>query len=101
MIHFQNTKIFGENNIISIYYKNGNMEIHFLFREHLIVEYSNHLEAGPSGFQMVISRTFFVSGFSNGPAFKWSGLDVFVQLSNGFAAILFLPFESRTGYFSH
>jgi hypothetical protein len=36
--------------------------------------------------------------------FKWSGLDLFVRFSNGknkMAAILFLPFENRTGHFSH
>jgi hypothetical protein len=33
------------------------------------------------------------------PDFKWSGPDLFVRISNGLAAILFLPFEIRTGYF--
>jgi hypothetical protein len=40
------------------------------------------------------------------PDFKWSGLDLFVRLSNGknkmeakLVAVLFLPSESRTGHF--
>jgi hypothetical protein len=38
------------------------------------------------------------------PDIKWPGLGLFVRFSNGknkMAAILFLPFENRTGHFSH
>jgi hypothetical protein len=51
----------------------------------------------------VIKNILFMTKRSRleSPAFKWSGTDQFVRLSNGLAAILFLPFESQSGYFSH
>jgi hypothetical protein len=59
--------------------QNKKMQVQHFFasyaRQHTI-QYSEHPKAGPSGFQMVISRTFFGSSFR-------------------------IPFESRSEDFSH
>jgi hypothetical protein len=50
-------------------------ELILLFASDVVLNYSKHPKAGPSGFQMVISQTLFVSGIQ-------------------------MAFETRSGFFS-